>query len=224
MKLVVVRTPTWKSPYGRNGALVSLPSRMRWLHPIALESLLLLGSGLIFTDVFRSPAASLEARKRKRGVQKPGHSAHNFGLAVDLDVGRTLSQNATRRWDKAMLDTEMLKAGWRCYRADHALNKPESWHYSFGADGHGSAAIEQIIQRSYRHHLKLRTKDAQLALASLRLYQGGIDGIIGPQSRAAIEVFQRGWLLPVTGELDEETQRLLAVASATLPHVDALEA
>lgn len=66
----------------------------------------------------------------------------------------------------------------------------------------------------------MNTKDLQCLLAYLktsdgtRLYRGEIDGISGPLTRGAVEIFQGLVGLPVTGEADGETesQILLAVA------------
>lgn len=45
-------------------------------------------------------------------------------------------------------------------------------------------------------------EEVQSALADRGYYHGVIDGIIGPQSRQAIEAFQADQGLPVTGQID----------------------
>ena len=45
-------------------------------------------------------------------------------------------------------------------------------------------------------------EDVQSALADRGYYRGVIDGILGPQSRQAIEAFQADQGLPVTSEID----------------------
>lgn len=213
MKITLTETPGWPSPYGKDGALVPLPARMRFLAPDALAALTPLAGGLVFTDVFRSPAASMEARARKAGAAKPGYSAHNFGLAVDLDVRRSI-RGAVGDGGKAGLDAFMERAGWLCYRKDHALDESESWHFSFGAKDHGSRGVEAVIQSRYGAAFVLTPTQAQEALKALRLYAGAIDGDFGRQSRAALDVFKRGWKLPADGKLDAAAQRLLAVVTA----------
>jgi lipoprotein-anchoring transpeptidase ErfK/SrfK len=54
--------------------------------------------------------------------------------------------------------------------------------------------------------------EAQLALDRLGISCGSIDGVMGPQTRAALEVFQRTRRLPVTGELDAATRAALFIA------------
>lgn len=217
MKLRLAETPGWDSPYGKDGAIVPLPKRMRLLHPDALASLDStsnnIADALVFTDVFRSPEASLAARSAKRGVGRPGYSAHNFGLAVDLDVGTTCRRNwpsANPMQTKVLLDRLMAGAGWTCYRDDGLPTKSEAWHYTFGADGHGAAAIEAVIQHYYGQELFLDVGRRQKALAKLGLYRGALDGDPGPLTRAALAVFSRGW----QSRGGADTDRLLAVLTA----------
>ena len=60
-----------------------VPRRARFLAPDVGVALLTLDkdtSGYIYTDVYRSAEASLQARRVKRGVQRPGYSPHGFRL------------------------------------------------------------------------------------------------------------------------------------------------
>ena len=184
---------------------------MRKIHPSAFQALRSLGARLVFTDVYRDPVASLEVRAQKRGVQLPGYSAHGFGLAVDLDIERTLD---LRKINKTGLDELMLRHRWRCFRADHAENKSEAWHYTWSAAGPGAQAVEDAIQGLYGGCFVLNPKQIQVALASLRLYGGAIDGQIGPLSRRGLFLFQCAWELEPTGAAGPDTQRLLAVVTA----------
>jgi len=55
--------------------------------------------------------------------------------------------------------------------------------------------------------------EAQLALARLGISSGSLDGLIGPQTRAALRAFQQKEGLPLTDELDAATtERLLLSA------------
>jgi lipoprotein-anchoring transpeptidase ErfK/SrfK len=55
--------------------------------------------------------------------------------------------------------------------------------------------------------------EAQLALARQGISSGSLDGLIGPQTRAALRAFQQKKDLPATGELDPPTkERLLLTA------------
>jgi peptidoglycan hydrolase-like protein with peptidoglycan-binding domain len=51
--------------------------------------------------------------------------------------------------------------------------------------------------------------EAQQALKAAGFDPGSADGVLGPQTRQAIRDFQRARGVPVTGELDRETQRAL---------------
>lgn len=219
----LVSTPdNWRAPYGKDKSLVPVPARMRWLHPAALASWIDTkfspDSGpvdsapeLIVTDVYRSLVSQLEAYESgKRGVQRPGYSAHNFGLAIDLDVKAMMK---LLDCDKAELDLWMDDRNWRCYRDDHKLG-PESWHYSFDAVLPGSKAVEGTIQNRFEGEFTAMRapENTQAALAKLKLYNGDIDGKLGPISRRAIQVFQRQWKLSVDGKVGPETARMLVAA------------
>lgn len=54
--------------------------------------------------------------------------------------------------------------------------------------------------------------DAQVALYRAGIAPGSIDGALGSQTRAALEVFQKAHGLPVTGALDETTRRRLTLS------------
>lgn len=197
-----------------------LPHRMLWLHKDAKESLLKVAKEtsikLWFSDIFRSGEASLRARSRKRGVQRPSKSAHNFGLAVDLHVDKVLMQSILT---KKALDLLLEEYGWYCHRKDHAL-RFESWHYNYLGDNackyirdedrHHSSSIERKIQDLYGDELTLDKFESQVCLKQLRFYGGAIDGIHGPITKQATSQFQKGWLLPVTRRVDALTQRTLA--------------
>jgi lipoprotein-anchoring transpeptidase ErfK/SrfK len=55
--------------------------------------------------------------------------------------------------------------------------------------------------------------EAQLALARLGISSGSLDGRIGPQTRAALRVFQQKEHLAATSELDAATQERLRLAA-----------
>lgn len=202
-----------------------LPERMRYLHPDAAASFLKLEAGphrLRVSDMWRSAEASMRARTEKRGVQPPGRSGHNYGFCIDLDVDWMLKEY---RWNKAQLDQFMSDAGWFCHRKDHERDS-ESWHFNFfGAqssrylaesEGKSSTAagLELKIQDLYGESFRLSSTEAQTALAALKLYGGAIDGELGGLSGEALKAFKRTWELPGGGELDAETQRLLAFTTS----------
>ncbi len=50
-----------------------------------------------------------------------------------------------------------------------------------------------------------RVAQAQRRLRALGLYRGTTNGTLGPQTRSALQAYQRQVTLPVTGQLDEHT-------------------
>ena len=55
--------------------------------------------------------------------------------------------------------------------------------------------------------------EAQLAMARMGISSGSLDGLIGPQTRAALRAFQQKEGLPVSGELDPTTKERLHLAA-----------
>jgi Putative peptidoglycan binding domain len=53
------------------------------------------------------------------------------------------------------------------------------------------------------------TRAVQAALAWRGFYNGRIDGVMGPETRSAIEAFQKRQGLPVTGEIDSNLTKAL---------------
>ncbi len=194
-----------------------MPDRMRYLHPEAAIDYAKIQSWAVVSDMFRSPESSLEAVRAKRGAQPPGYSAHNYGLAIDLDIDASMKRLGVKT--KRELDEACEAAGWFCHRRDHTMGF-ESWHMNnlgVGAKPQGertSDEIEARIQALYGASLKLKPREAQSALKRLRFYSGAVDGDIGPLSREAIRAFQRAWGVHENGMLDVKTQRTLAYVSA----------
>jgi lipoprotein-anchoring transpeptidase ErfK/SrfK len=58
--------------------------------------------------------------------------------------------------------------------------------------------------------------EAQVALARQAISSGSLDGLIGPQTRAALRAFQEREHLPATGELDPATRERLVLATPPL--------
>lgn len=190
-----------------------MPERARYLHPDAAKVFHV--AGFVVSDIFRSAEASLAAVKAGRGAQPPGYSAHNFGLAIDLDVRSTMKLGNNLK-TKADLDDVMEKDGWFCHRRDHKLDH-ESWHYTFlGVGAQVSPRFQTIVYHTearimefYGQSLAPNDLECQKLLQKIGLYGGALDGDIGPLSKAAVEVFRRGWGLYGKG-LDQKTRRTLA--------------
>jgi hypothetical protein len=56
-----------------------------------------------------------------------------------------------------------------------------------------------------------QVKQAQMILQETGFYTGAIDGILGPNTKAALHAYQGKHGLPKTGELDEATRKALGV-------------
>lgn len=184
--------------YGPNRNI--LPKRALFLHPDAAQSFVGLGTDMVYSDVFRSAESSLAAVDAGRGAQPPAYSAHNYGFAVDVAVDQTIERTG---WSYATLLKHMATHGWHCYRRDEKRGR-EDWHFNYLGDrsdvilskmlrGAWEQAAEEMIQAYYGPDLHISDTEMQQALAKLGMYQGEIDGLIGPISRSAMEAFARAW-------------------------------
>lgn len=183
-----------------------VPTRARFLFPEAAQSLCGLeaaSGGLVYTDVFRSADASLAACRNKRGCQRPAFSAHNFGLAFDLDLDATKKKlQLTYQGLTSLLN----RFGWYCHRRDGNPDEMESWHFNFLGEQAGtyltlatevhktwSAPVETRIAELYGADFLLTPVQLQQALEQAHFYYGAIDGLQGPLTYEAIRAFQRAW-------------------------------
>lgn len=230
LDLVEIPADRVKGIYTIGGVPGRMPPRALFLHPSVVGDLSSQVAGSFaevlhyatISDMFRSAESSLAAVKSGRGAQPPGFSAHNFGLAIDIDVRRTMKALGLKT--KAELDTWMRARGLRCFRRDGKITdlRGESHHYHavgdevvFTSDRSTNPAIQRRIETMYGATWDtVDPKVAQAQLARLALYRGDIDGIIGPVSKSAVRVFRRGWGLGDSDRLDQRTFRtLIYVAS-----------
>lgn len=228
LRVSTVSAQVLEGTYGAAGN--ALPDRMRYLLPEAaasVERMAAEGRKVRASDVFRDATGSLVAKQANpNGAKAPAFSAHNFGLAMDIDHAVLRA-----RWggiSKKELDALMDGYGWVCHRIDHQIDS-ECWHYNYldlpdsptGQRYRGlvttssAGAVEQRIQDLYGASFVLSTADVQAALHEMHLYNGAIDGDVGPLTRQAISSFQRAWALPESGDATPATQRTIAYVSAT---------
>lgn len=195
----------------------SMPARMRYLHPDAARAFAEISPWAVVSDMFRSPESSLRAVREGRGAQPPGYSAHNFGLAIDLDIAASMRGLGVHT--KIALDAEMERHGWFCHRRDHVVGS-EAWHYNYlgaGAKVAGTLTSDEIEARIvalYGPALSPDDRECQRLLGKLHLYSGEADGDLGPLTREAARAFERAWGLNVDGVLDARTRRTLAYVAA----------
>lgn len=225
LTLRLKRVPNVLGIYGKTKD--QFPASMAFLHPdaaAAYEAACKVVGRLRVSDMLRTAEASLQAMQTKAGVQPPGFSAHNYGLAIDIDTDAMLTAT---KLDKKALDAKMASCGWCCHRKDGRRGM-EDWHYNFLGVGKDAAAflavcegksstalaIEAKIAAIHGDDLTLDPYEAQTALAKLGLYGGAIDGDLGPRTKQGIAAFQRAWKLKESGTLDARTERTLALVSA----------
>lgn len=229
LKLNLVAVPNVLGIYGASKDV--FPARMAMLHPDAAAAFAAaekgLGVRLRVSDMFRTAEQSMQARAQKAGVQPPGFSLHNFGIAIDVATDAML---AATKLTKPAFDAKMQEYGWYCHRKDGKRGM-EDWHYNFLGVGEASkpfldacvkstntsAAGDAKIMSLYKDGLTLDLKEVQECLAYLKFYSGEIDGQIGPRSKEALMAFQRAWRLQPHGQVDDRTERTLAYVSADIP-------
>jgi hypothetical protein len=226
MLLELRKLPPLRGIYGPNKD--KMPGRALYLAPDAAQALLHLEStcgGMTYSDIWRSAESSLSARQSGRGAQRPGYSGHNFGLSIDVAVDETCKRHG---WTYSQLCARLAEVDWYCHRQDGMRGK-EDWHFNFlggapndllyaNAHDHNTWAlpVEHAIVRRYGEQFNLAPAEQQRALQKLGLYQGDVDGQLGPRSRAAREAFERAWLC--TGD-DRQYLRTLAFVAAEVREV-----
>ena len=227
MKLLLVALPSnLRGIYGASHD--QLGAQQLWAHPdlaAAIEKMEKDGVRAVFSDIFRSAKGSLDARRAKPGlVQPPGYSAHNFGLAADLDYAAMLKE---LRLDKKALDWLLEGYGLYCHRKDHAA-AAEAWHHNcLGPDParwlqttakSTAGAVEAKILSIYGASFEMGPEELKSSLASLQpdlTQQAKIKGASGAELGAYVRDFQRAWDLDVDGAAGERTKRTLALVSAS---------
>lgn len=229
LQLKLARVPGVVGIYGATKD--QFPARMSFMQPDAAASFVVMAKELSLkvSDMFRTAEESLRAMQQKSGVQPPGFSAHNYGMAIDIDTDAALKVGGLT---KGALDRLMERHGWFCHRKDGKRGM-EDWHYNFFGVGdeakpwvdacasstNRAAGIESKIKRTFGDQLLLTPEEAQIALAKMKFYSGEIDGKFGGGSKQALMAFQRAWKLQPSGQLDARTERTLAYVSAEVAEV-----
>lgn len=222
MKLILQQLPT----------TLKGTARMPFLAPDAVQALLAVErdtDGLVYTDLWRDPVASLLARRTRRTSQLPGYSAHNFGLAVDLDVRLVLEKKKILYEDLLRF---MCKRGWFCHRRDGEDGKPEHEHFNFLGEksekylakttldpASWQNAAELAIWDRYGAHFQMETKEVQERLSTIGLFAGPFTGQRDSYTREAILAFQRAWDLTQSGAPDMTLCRVLAFVTAEVERI-----
>lgn len=218
-----------KGIYTVGGQKGQMPARTRFLYPQAADCYHNDLTMVTVSDMLRSAESSLEAVQSNRGALPPAYSGHNYGFSIDLDIAATMKTLGLKT--KAQLDAWMEERGWYCHRRDHKMES-EAWHFNYlrlfeelkivnkplvidPKVNSTAGYLEKLIVDVYGTFLRPSDTECQAMLLSLKMYSGKVDGIMGPLSQEAVKVFQRAWVLKVTGTLDDRTRRTLAFVCAT---------
>lgn len=208
-------------------------ARRTFLAPDAAASLAVIQAdtdGLIYSEMWRDSVDSLLV-KRLKGGPLVSYSAHNYGLAVDLDVEPILKQKKIKYEDLLWL---MRRRGWYCSRRDESPNQPGSEHFNFL--GLGTQAEKYLAKstqdpmtwptipelRIWERHgqdFQMETKEVQMKLSKLGLFTEPFTGQRDLYTREAIIAFQRAWDLTQTGSPDMTLCRTLAFVTAEVEFV-----
>jgi hypothetical protein len=195
-----------------NGVPRRLPLRSLFLHPRAARSFVeQLSDRIVVTDMFRSAEASLVAIHTGAGSRAPGYSGHNYGFSIDVDVDHALRELGL---NKSAFDGWMQERGWACGRSDGARGLDDR-HYDYLRAGDAEAPdVEHQIRALYGQDLFPELEECQALLRRLRMYNGVLDGTLGPLTAEALGAFQRAWNVGADGRgrrvLDPRTRRTLA--------------
>lgn len=198
------------------------PVRMSYLHPDAAFSFDYCNDfgnfGLVLSDMWRSAGASYRSKypidkPPSRAHKAPAFSAHNYGLAIDVAVTKTLKNT---KLTKKELDEYMAGHGWWCHRLDHQRGS-EDWHYNYlgflyePRTKRTSIDIENKICLMYEDEWNnLSLEDIQELLnATVPRLSLKVDGKVGPKTKKAVRTFQKLWGLQVDGKVGPITARTL---------------
>jgi peptidoglycan hydrolase-like protein with peptidoglycan-binding domain len=72
-------------------------------------------------------------------------------------------------------------------------------------------ASQSRMDRLHRNNWGATVREVQRRLVSLGYYVGGVDGLLGPSTQAALNDFQRDQNLPLTGRIDADTLAALQI-------------
>ena len=72
-------------------------------------------------------------------------------------------------------------------------------------------ASQSRIDRQHPNNWGVTVREVQRRLVSLGYYVGGVDGVLGPSTQAALNAFQRDQNLPITGRIDADTLAALQI-------------
>ncbi len=158
----------------------------------------------------RDRSGNRVARNRNRNVDRTARRGHRDFNRNSFSVARSrvIRTSHNRNWWRSRYNTTFVLFGggyyywWNNYWYPAYGYSPyyNNYIYSEPIYGYNNLAPGQVIE------------NVQLALRDQGYYPGAIDGLIGPQTRAALAAYQRDHGLIVTEAVDEPTLVTLGLA------------
>jgi hypothetical protein len=194
-----------------------VPERFRYLSPEAAMSLGLLlhdvNNELVFTDIYRSAAASRQAYASKPGTQRPGYSAHGYGLAFDLDLGATLRRMSVRY---AELVDILGDYNWYCHRRDLDDTGSEAWHFNYLGPEADRFLAWSDPQEPATWAAPIELRILERWGQDFHMDDRQVTGAVARAGCKDVRQFQALWNLDVDGIAGPKTQRTLAFVTAEI--------
>lgn len=175
---------------------------------------------LLATGLMVSPAhASVDAPNTKPGAHEDGPTLHD---AFTLDHKFTLAQHRSHSSHRSHGSHRSSSGGGGGYRPATPRSPPPPPPPRPRPDTSDSTAPSSILPRTSEPARPLTGRSqrfneilsrVQAALYAYGYYHGTIDGVYGPQTRAAITAFQSERRLPVTGTVTPEVLNALGITA-----------
>ncbi|MGH7969055.1 MAG: L,D-transpeptidase family protein, partial [Limisphaerales bacterium] len=121
-------------------------------------------------------------------------------VGPDIQTNSTITWKSTKRRPLAV---PANSPGFSSGTGSNTFAQGSEWVPKSGTN----SPIEDLFPRPVRNVV-----EAQIALARMGISSGSVDGRLGPQTRMAIEAFQKLHQLPETGQLDPSTRAALVLS------------
>lgn len=223
--------------YGNPGTW--LPARMRYLHPAAVGDFARLqadtGCNLVYSDMYRTFAESLNARRRKGAglVAFPGNSGHNWGVSFDIDVERSVAVLESAGKIPAGLGAARRMLAFYDFMGQYGFSPmasvraafeggkryvSEQWHLNHSTIGDMSVA--EWAGEQLPDELSLSTREIKSCLNELGYDVWPIDDNLDDATRSRVARFQKDYDLTADGIPGPKTQRTLACFCGDIEEVE----
>ena len=152
--------------------------------------------------------AKLDGRNAQGSVQRSGGNRNFNRNSFAVAQSRVIRGHHNRNWWRSRYNTTFVLFGGGYYYWNSGYWYPaygyspyyNNYAYSEPIYGYNNLAPGQVLE------------NVQLALRDQGYYRGAIDGLVGPQTRAALAAYQRDHGLIITAAVDEPTLVTLGLA------------